>query len=313
MREIAPAVVSALLFVIPAVFASFFGMTQPCSSASMTSCGSSYGAQQTPVFSYGVPSYPRTASVMYATQPQQQAVPYIQSPQLPPLPLPPPPPPSLPLPPPPPPPPLPPQFTSYAKPSINMLRVSQPYAKPERYPVQSPAKEPYITPTPAYITTPPPPICWIDEDGLECCSRELRGVMMDFLSSQRAPRGCNMQKAANELQLMAQTHFNYSFEAIIAQSQMANKSHFMGRLMCKVRTNEGKIALLYATPKQYSLEPFDYHSLTAPEEEAKGWTGIANEILSSDDPRLFGEQTSTSFGRNAAFQRAANFGIIRSK
>ncbi|KAK5968891.1 Ground domain-containing protein, partial [Trichostrongylus colubriformis] len=179
---------------------------------------------------------------------------------------------------------------------INMLRVSQPYAKPERYPVQSPAKEPYITPTPVYITTPPPPICWIDEDGNSFITSSL-----DNSPGLLAP------------ELMAQTHFNYSFEAIIAQSQMANKSHFMGRLMCKVRTNEGKIALLYATPKQYSLEPFDYHSLTAPEEEAKGWTGIANEILSSDDPRLFGEQTSTFFGRNAAFQRAANFGIIRSK
>ncbi|KAK6035135.1 ground-like domain protein, partial [Cooperia oncophora] len=119
-------------------------------------------------------------------------------------------------------------------PQVPMGYVKPHYVMPAPPPV-------YITPAPVYVTTQPPPICWVNEDGFECCSKILGKLMVDFLSSEQAPKGCNMQKAANALQVLAQNHFNYSFEAIISQSEMATKIHFMGRLMCKIRTKDGKV------------------------------------------------------------------------
>ncbi|XGW04379.1 hypothetical protein V3C99_015500 [Haemonchus contortus] len=274
--DIGPYSKSLLLLLIPTVSAHLFP-SQPCATPPTSSCGSSYGVYRAPVTNYGVPSFPQTPVVVYPTPlqyaPQQPVPPIIR-------PLPPPPP--LLQPPPPPPPPQPMTYV----PQPNTIQAYRGYIGPA-LPPQSPPPPVYITPAPVYVTTPSPPICWMDEDGFECCSIPLQTLMRDFLNSQQVPRGCNMQKVANQLQMMAQNHFNFSFESTVAQSQMASKFQFRARLMCKVRSNDGKIALLFATPNQYSLEPSEYHPLTPLEEEGKGWTETEKEIWSSDDPRLF--------------------------
>lgn len=55
-----------------------------------------------------------------------------------------------------------------------------------------------------------------------------------------------------------------------------------------MRTRDGKVALLYATSEQYSLERVNYHRLTSAEEEERGWSDEQNEVLSTDDSGIFG-------------------------
>ncbi|WKY09175.1 hypothetical protein Q1695_001941 [Nippostrongylus brasiliensis] len=154
----------------------------------------------------------------------------------------------------------------------------------------------YQTPPPIVYVTPPPPKCWRDQDGFECCSKELQDFLKETLNApQHKPKGCNLQKVANDLQTLAQNRFNFSFEAIVAQSEMANKSRFKADLMCKFRTKDGKIALIYATPDQYSLEPVNYHKLTDEEEAAKGWFGLQNEVTSNEDYGRLGIRNVTDF------------------
>ncbi|VDL71848.1 unnamed protein product [Nippostrongylus brasiliensis] len=114
----------------------------------------------------------------------------------------------------------------------------------------------YQTPPPIVYVTPPPPKCWRDQDGFECCSKELQDFLKETLNApQHKPKGCNLQKVANDLQ----------------------------------------IALIYATPDQYSLEPVNYHKLTDEEEAAKGWFGLQNEVTSNEDYGRLGIRNVTDF------------------
>ncbi|KIH50307.1 ground-like domain protein [Ancylostoma duodenale] len=93
---------------------------------------------------------------------------------------------------------------------------------------------------PAYVEAPPSR-CWKSSEGFPCCNKELESLMYDTMNAEMG-KGCNMQKAANELQRFAQTRFNYSFESVVAQSEMVNKGRFMGDMMCKVRVRDGRIS-----------------------------------------------------------------------
>ncbi|CAJ0591958.1 unnamed protein product [Cylicocyclus nassatus] len=179
----------------------------------------------------------------------------------------------------------------YPKPALQQRYVST-LPPPPSYP---PAPPPYSQPpayqqptyatTQAYVQTTPAPRCWRNAEGFPCCSRDLESFMMRTLHDEnnlKRWRGCNLQKAANELQKMAQSKFKYSFESIVTQSDMASKSRFMNNLMCKMRTRDGKIAMLYATPIQYSLESSDSHPLSEQEMRRK-WTSQQMEITSTDD------------------------------
>ncbi|VDO19321.1 unnamed protein product [Heligmosomoides polygyrus] len=149
--------------------------------------------------------------------------------------------------------PLPYSSSGYPGDPSGYMQDAAPYAKPQPPPPPPPAPRApvyvappppvYITPAPVvYVTTPPPPKCWRDQEGFECCSRDLQNFLRDALSSPTyAPKGCNLQKAANDLQAMAQNRFNFSFEAIVSPSEMANKSHFKANLICKMRTRDGKV------------------------------------------------------------------------
>ncbi|EPB78220.1 ground-like domain protein [Ancylostoma ceylanicum] len=155
------------------------------------------------------------------------------------------------------------------------------YPQSPQYPLPPSYPEPPMFTTPAYIEAPPSR-CWRSSEGFPCCNKELESLMFETMNVEGRP-GCNMQKAANELQRFAQTRFNYSFESVVAQSEMVNKGRFMGDMMCKVRVRDGRIALLYATPSQYSLESFDYHPLTDEEMQERNWTEQQKQVTSMDE------------------------------
>ncbi|KAK6756584.1 hypothetical protein RB195_014792 [Necator americanus] len=164
----------------------------------------------------------------------------------------------------------------------------QQYANaPQNYPQPL---EPYPA-QPTYQAAQMPPAyvqsrCWRSVEGFPCCSKELESFMLETMNDERNImkwKGCNMQMAVNDLQKSAQSRFNISFEAVVAQSQMENKSRFRDDLMCKLRTRDGKIALLYATAEQYSLEGADYHPLSSEELQQLNLPEDMNEIRTTDD------------------------------
>lgn len=98
-------------------------------------------------------------------------------------------------------------------------------------------------------------------------------------------RGCNLQKSCNVLSEETQKHFNLTFEASCAPSDFGNLGTFRGDMMCKVKSNQGKvrrgasshprllfqIALIYANPHQYTLEGAS-RPLTESEIAGKHWS-----------------------------------------
>ncbi|KAL6741535.1 hypothetical protein Aduo_014777 [Ancylostoma duodenale] len=155
------------------------------------------------------------------------------------------------------------------------------YPQPPQYVMPPSYPEPPMFIKPAYVEAPPSR-CWKSSEGFPCCNKELESLMYDTMNAKMG-KGCNMQKAANELQRFAQTRFNYSFESVVAQSEMVNKGRFMGDMMCKVRVRDGRIAMLYATASQYSLDSFDYHPLTDEEMQERNWTEQQRQITSMDE------------------------------
>ncbi|KAJ1357817.1 hypothetical protein KIN20_016057 [Parelaphostrongylus tenuis] len=142
----------------------------------------------------------------------------------------------------------------------------------------------YSTIAPGYSIAPSLPKCWRNKEGFECCSKRLERLIKESEKANSSKwKGCNMQKVVNDLQRIAQNRFKFSFEAIVAQSNLANLNRFRGNLMCKVRLKSGMIAVLYATSKQYSLESAGYHRLTLPELSAKKWTREQKRIRSTKD------------------------------
>ncbi|CAI4226911.1 unnamed protein product [Auanema sp. JU1783] len=157
---------------------------------------------------------------------------------------------------------------------------------PPTYPTPRPT---YPTPPPTYptppptttTTTPPPPKCFINQYGYKCCNAALMSAitqLMNTPTNQQKWRNCNMMKQAIDMKNSLEDMFGRSFEAVISPSEIANKSRYMGDFMCKSRSPDGKVVMVYAAGNQYTIGPGPSRPLTEEEIQAKGWSAKDREV-----------------------------------
>ncbi|KJH48898.1 ground-like domain protein [Dictyocaulus viviparus] len=111
--------------------------------------------------------------------------------------------------------------------------------------------------------------CFYNPSGYVCCNEELNELILKTYAELQASsnfNSCNLQKIANLLQLRSETKFNKSFETIVGFDDFAQKVHFNGDLICKVKLN-GRFMLAYATARdvhEEQLSPIGYYANYTP-------------------------------------------------